>query len=139
MRKYTPENITSLEPNEVFVFGSNRRGAHEGGAARVAYEEFGATWGEGEGHTGQSYAIPTLDENFCLVTENDLETSLAKFIDYVCINSQLTFYLTKIGCGIAGWDIEKVKEIFWRVIDEIKPHEDCYLPVNLVIPREFDR
>ena len=34
--KYTPERITNLGENEVFVFGSNLAGAHGGGAALVA-------------------------------------------------------------------------------------------------------
>ncbi len=46
-KKYTPENITHLEPDDIFVFGSNLDGLHMGGAARVAYEKFGAVWGQG--------------------------------------------------------------------------------------------
>ncbi len=59
-REYTPERITELKPNEIFVFGSNLAGAHGGGAARLAYECFGAVWGQGVGLQGQSYAIPTM-------------------------------------------------------------------------------
>lgn len=59
-QKITPNYITSLKSNEVFVFGSNLNGFHNGGAARVAYEKFGAVWGEGIGFHGQSYAIPTM-------------------------------------------------------------------------------
>lgn len=60
MLKFTPENITSLEQDEIFVFGSNLAGIHAGGAARVAYERFGAIMGQGVGIQGQSYAIPTM-------------------------------------------------------------------------------
>ena len=59
-RRFTPENITHLEDNEVFVFGSNLVGMHSGGAARLAYKSFGAEWGQGLGLQGQSYAIPTM-------------------------------------------------------------------------------
>lgn len=58
--KYTPDNITSLNRDEVFVFGSNLAGNHAGGAARVARELFGAIMGQGVGMQGQSYAIPTM-------------------------------------------------------------------------------
>ena len=58
--KYTPENITSLDSDEVFVFGSNLAGNHAGGAARVARKRFGAIMGQGVGMQGQSYAIPTM-------------------------------------------------------------------------------
>lgn len=53
---FTPENISKLKQNEVFVFGSNKAGNHVGGAARVAVEKFGAIMGHGEGLQGQSYA-----------------------------------------------------------------------------------
>lgn len=59
-RRYTPERILELKGNEIFVFGSNLAGAHCGGAARLAYERFGAVWGEGVGLHGQTYAIPTM-------------------------------------------------------------------------------
>ena len=59
-RRYTPERILELKGNEIFVFGSNLAGAHAGGAARLAYERFGAVWGEGVGLHGQTYAIPTM-------------------------------------------------------------------------------
>ena len=139
-RRFTPERIDELKPDEIFVFGSNMNGAHMGGAARIAYENFEATWGESEGLTGRSYAIPTLDENMEKVSESALEASIDKFIDFVLNNQQLTFYLTKIGCGIAGWNIEEVKRIFWKVVDSYNPvpWEGRGLPANLIIPEEFD-
>ena len=57
-KRTTPEHITSLQPNEIFVFGSNLQGMHGGGAAYVAHRKFGAIWGQPEGIQGQSYAIP---------------------------------------------------------------------------------
>lgn len=53
-------HITTLQPNEIFVFGSNLAGMHGGGAARLAYQKFGAIWGQGVGLQGQSYGIPTM-------------------------------------------------------------------------------
>ena len=58
--RISSSHITRLAPNEVFVFGSNLQGMHGGGAARMAYEHFGAVWGQGVGLYGQSYAIPTM-------------------------------------------------------------------------------
>ena len=51
---FTPEKLTALKPDEVFVFGSNLRGFHGGGAARTALDLFGAAWGKGLGMQGQS-------------------------------------------------------------------------------------
>ena len=59
-KRATPERITELRPNEIFVFGSNLEGMHGGGAALLAYRKFGAIWGQGVGLQGQSYGIPTM-------------------------------------------------------------------------------
>ena len=58
--KFTPDMITRLVENEIFVFGSNLQGMHAGGAARIAHQHFGAIWGQGTGLQGSSYAIPTM-------------------------------------------------------------------------------
>lgn len=136
--RYTPECIDTLADNEVFVFGSNRNGNHFGGAARIAYEKFGAEWGVGEGHTGQSYALPTLDENMERVTEDELEDSFAKLINYADDNRQLIFLVTKVGCGIAGWDIESVKRCFWKAVSDTSPSPEWRgIPCNIILPKEF--
>lgn len=138
-RKFTPDFIEELKYDEVFVFGSNKNGNHFGGAARVAYEKFGAEWGVGEGHTGQSYALPTLNEDMEKVTEDELEDSFAKLIQYADDNRQLTFYVTKVGCGIAGWDINEVRKIFWNAVKRVAPDPDWMpsLPTNVIIPKDF--
>ena len=59
-REYTPDRISELKDNEIFVFGSNLAGHHDGGAAHFAFIRFGAVWGQGMGLQGQSYAIPTM-------------------------------------------------------------------------------
>lgn len=138
MGKFMPEAINELKANEVFVFGSNRNGNHYGGAARVAYEKFGAEWGVGEGPTGQSYALPTLDEGMEKVTEAELEDSFAKMFRYAIDNQQLTFYVTKVGCGIAGWNIETVKRCFWKAVAEVSSDiEQEGILSNVIIPEEF--
>lgn len=137
-KRHTPECIDTLADNEVFVFGSNRNGNHYGGAARTAYERFGAEWGVGEGHTGQSYALPTLDENMEKVTEDELIDSFAKMIGYADDNRQLTFLVTKVGCGIAGWDIEDVKRCFWKGVAAVSSDPEWRgIPSNVIIPEEF--
>ena len=55
------------DANTIFVFGSNPEGRHGAGAARVAREQFGAIYGQGEGLQGNAYALPTKDLR---VTEN---------------------------------------------------------------------
>ena len=96
--RFTPERITELGENEIFVFGSNLAGAHGGGAALLAYRKFGAIWGQGVGLQGQSYGIPTM--------QGGVET-IAPYVDEFIVFAQAhpeqTFFVTKIGCGIAGF------------------------------------
>jgi O-acetyl-ADP-ribose deacetylase (regulator of RNase III) len=110
--KYTPENITSLGEDEVFVFGSNLRGMHCGGAARTAVERFGAIMGQGEGMQGQSYAIPTMQGGV-----ETIKPYVDRFIDLATEWDQTTFYVTRIGCGIAGFKDEDIAPLFDRAYD----------------------
>lgn len=100
--------ITSLQPNEVFVFGSNIAGQHVGGAARQAHEDFGAMWGIGAGMQGQSYAIPTMPP----LTLKEIEYYVAQFIDYARLTPNKTYLVTAIGTGIAGYTHEQMSEIW---------------------------
>ena len=110
--KYTPENIQSLGEDEVFVFGSNLAGIHAGGAARVAHKRFGAVMGQGVGIQGQSYAIPTM--------QGGVETIKPYVDDFIALArewDQTTFYVTRIGCGIAGFRDEEIAPLFADAID----------------------
>lgn len=129
---FTPERIQKLDPGDIFVFGSNLNGNHMGGAARTAYEQFGAEWGVGEGLTGQTYALPTLDREMKCVMYSSLVDSFKRFIDVVTEHREYTFYLTKVGCGIAGWKLENVRRAFWESVSDL-----IALPDNLVLPYDF--
>ena len=133
--KYTPKHITSLKENEIFVFGSNRLGKHIRGAARIAREKFGAQERVSEGITGQCYAIPTLDENFDRVDLVDLTISITLFLQHVKLYKEYTYYLTKIGCGIAGWSVYDIRQVFQICLKRIF---NGVVPENLYIPKEFD-
>lgn len=140
MDNYTPESIAFIYQHQVFVFGSNMNGAHIGGAARIAYDQYGAIWGYAEGRYGHSYAIPTLDKDFNKVTEEQLEDSIDTFLEHVMNHKGTDFLLTKIGCGIAGWEVEDVKRIFWQAAQRTTTTftHSSSLPTNLKIPKEFD-
>lgn len=105
--KYTPDNITSLGPDEVFVFGSNLAGNHAGGAARTAVRLFGAKMGQGVGMQGQSYAIPTMQGGV-----ETIKPYVDEFIYLAREWDQTTFYVTRIGCGIAGFTDEQIAPLF---------------------------
>lgn len=110
--KYTPENITSLGKDDIFVFGSNLAGHHAGGAARVAVERFGAVMGQGVGMQGQSYAIPTMQGGV-----ETIKPYVDQFLDLAYEWDQNTFYVTRIGCGIAGFTDEQIAPLFSRALD----------------------
>ena len=103
--------ITSLKPNQVFIFGSNICGYHEGGAARKAFDDFGAIYGKGTGIQGQSYAIPTLDEHFNKLGLSIIKHYLEDLDDYARTHPGLEFLLTNVGCGIAGFSSEEMESI----------------------------
>ena len=103
----TPDFITSLAENEIFVFGSNLAGFHGGGAARVAHQRFGAVWGQGVGLQAQSYAIPTMQGGV-----ETIRPYVDEFIVFARQHPELTFLVTRIGCGIAGFTDEDIAPLF---------------------------
>ena len=105
--EYTPEFITELGPDEVFVFGSNLAGSHGGGAAYVAYRKFGAIMGQGVGLQGQSYAIPTMQGGV-----ETIKPYVDEFIEFAREHQELTFLVTRIGCGIAGFSDWEIAPLF---------------------------
>lgn len=117
----TPSQVNVLADGEIFVFGSNFQGAHMGGAARVAKEKYGAVWGIGEGLQGKSYAIPTMEG-----LEN-LAPAVQRFTSFAGQHKELKFFVTAIGCGIAGYQPEEIAPMFL---------DAAYLP-NVYLPLSF--
>jgi len=113
--------ITTLQPGEIFVFGSNASGRHGAGAAAQAQRDFGAVWGEGHGLHGQSYAIDTMSGLEVMGREIDT------FVEFAESRPDLTFLVTEIGCGIAGYTPADVAPLFPRV------------PLNVRLPESFVR
>ena len=120
--EFTPEMIRELAPNEVFVFGSNLGGFHAGGAARAAMNLFGAVWGQGVGLQGQSYAIPTMQGGV-----ETIKPYVDEFIEFARSKPELFFYVTRIGCGIAGFRNEQIAPLF----------RDALTLDNVALPKAF--
>ena len=121
-RRFTPERISELKENEIFVFGSNLAGAHGGGAARLAYRQFGAVWGEGVGLHGQTYAIPTMQGGV-----KTIKPYVDEFIRFAKESPRLIFLVTRIGCGIAGFQDKDIAPLFKDAIDV----------ENIILPKGF--
>ena len=120
--RITDSLVVSLKPNEVFVFGSNLGGFHGGGAARAAYNKFGAIWGQGVGMQGQSYAIPTMQGGV-----ETIAPYVDEFIEYAKNHPDKRFLVTEIGCGIAGFAPEEIAPLFIKAVDV----------ENITLPQRF--
>lgn len=120
--EFTPDYISKLKDGEIFVFGSNLAGQHGGGAARLAYNQFGAEWGVGVGLTGQTYAIPTMHGGV-----DAIAPYVDDFIEFARNNHNMKFYVTRIGCGIAGFRDEEMSPLFREALNVS----------NIVLPESF--
>lgn len=97
----------------IFVFGSNLSGIHGAGAAKAALDFFGAVWGVAEGMTGQCYAIPTVRRGIAGPLELDaIRLSVSKFLHYAATHPEDRFFVTRIGCGLAGHKDADVAPMF---------------------------
>lgn len=121
-KRITPNFVTELSQCEVFVFGSNLQGMHEGGASRMAFEKFGAVWGKGDGPTGQCYAIPTMQGGI-----EEIRPYAEKFIRYAKEHPMQRFLLTRVGCGTAGFRDKDMASLFQEALD---------IP-NITLPEEW--
>lgn len=132
-RRFTPEVINNLGREDIFVFGSNTAGGHYGGAAKTAFMKFRARWGQGEGLVGNSYALPTLDGNLNKLSLERIAEAFEKLFKTALLNPKFTFYLTKVGVGIAGF---KVREICYSIKLALEKL-NIIIPANIIIPIEF--
>lgn len=101
-------------PDVVFVFGSNLAGRHGKGAALDAAKHWGATYGVGEGRTGNAYALPTKDANLRTLSLSEIKQAFARFWKYAADNSDTQFLLTPAGTGLAGYSLAEIKDIAVR-------------------------
>jgi len=125
-RRITPENITKLKENEIFVFGSNTEGRHGKGAAKTSLK-WGAIYGQGFGIQGQTYAIPTKNGNFKVLPINEIKPYVDNFIDYAGENQDKIFLVTEIGTGLAGLKHENIAPLF----------KNAKFLINVYLPEKF--
>ena len=119
---FTPDFITELKADEIFVFGSNLAGMHGGGAAYVAFRQFGAQMGCGVGLRGQSYAIPTMQGGV-----ETIKPYVDDFIAFAKEHLEFFFYVTRIGCGIAGFRDRDIAPLFAEAVNA----------ANICLPEKF--
>ena len=105
--RITPDYVTSLKENEIFVFGCRRSGRHWEGAAAFALENFGAIFGQGDGIQGKSYAIATAGVRLA-----DIKVAVERFTQYAIEHPEQNFLVTRIGCGLGGGGFRKLPLCF---------------------------
>jgi hypothetical protein len=110
----------------IFVFGSNLAGRHGKGAAKTALERYGAIYGQGIGLQGRSYALPTKDAKLNPLPLVEIQRHVSIFLGFADAHPDLTFQVTKIGCGLAGYAEEQIAPLF------VDP------PVNVQLPEGWN-
>lgn len=98
--------------SKIFVFGSNEAGIHGAGAAQAAYKKHGARWAKGYGHYGDSWAIPTKDSQLRTLPLATIQAYVTGFLAYAAGHPELTFQVTRIGCGLAGLRDQDIAPMF---------------------------
>jgi len=111
---------------QIFVFGSNEAGRHGGGAARTALLQYGAVYGQGIGLQGNSYGIPTKNRLVQTLSLEHIKTHVRVFIEWASNNPDLTFNVTRIGCGLAGYTDSQIAPMF------------AHAPANVNLPSEWE-
>ena len=130
MDRISSSKITQLEDDEVFVFGSNTQGVHGGGAARTAMN-WGAIYGQAYGLQGKTFAIPTVDYTKSgKMAVSEIKKYVDKFLDFTLNHKDKKFLVTEIGCGIAGFKIEEMAELFREALKD--KYDNVYLPQRFV-------
>lgn len=125
--RITPNNITRLESNQIFVYGSNLAGIHGAGAAKTAYKKFGATWGRMHGLDNNTYGIPTKDAKLNVLSLDRIQLYVRNFIEDTKNYPEKIFLVTAIGTGLAGYKAEEIAPLFEQARD-LK---------NVFLPEEF--
>lgn len=112
MRTYHPDGTLPESETEIFVFGSNLAGRHGAGAAKVAQRQFGAQTCIGVGHVGRSYAVPTKDFSLRSLPLHVIKLYVDLFVAYAAGRPHLTFFVTSVGCGLAGYKPAEIAPMF---------------------------
>lgn len=122
MSRIGTDKVFKPEGGQIFVFGSNLSGIHGAGAARYAWQKLGAVWEQGEGLMGQSYALPTKDQQLQTLPLERIANYVGSFVMFAWERTDLRFFVTRVGCGLAGLTDHDVGPLF----EDAPPN--CELP-----------
>lgn len=120
-----------VKDDTIFVFGSNLAGRHGTGAAKYALS-LGARYGTGIGLSGKTYAIPTKDENLNVISIEEISSFVEHFKSFARSRSTEYFYVSRIGCGLAGYADSQIAPLF-----DDSP-DNCILPLDWMMYVSLD-
>jgi hypothetical protein len=112
--KFHDDGDLPAHRDSIFVFGSNLAGRHGKGEALVARTQFGAVPGLGLGPMGHSYAIPTKHVDLKILSVETIQVYVRSFLEYARKSPQQTFFVTRIGCGLALHTDAHIAPLFAR-------------------------
>jgi hypothetical protein len=123
--------LTELPPEGIFVYGCNTQGRHGAGAAKVAYDKFGAVYGK-IGWQGQSYGIVTKN----LRKKTHPSISIQEIVDQIdslygiaTMHPKLDFYVAYSGTGT---------NLNYYTPNQMARMFACrYIPENMVFEESF--
>jgi hypothetical protein len=127
--KYTPENITHLEPNQIFTYGANEKGVHGAGAAKLALR-WGAKMGQ-YGLVGQTYGIPTKDKKIQTLPLDKIQVHVHDFLALAFSHQEYEFLVTAVGTGLAGYHAKDIAPLFKIIKTGVFE--------NVILPEEFHK
>lgn len=127
MKRITPENITVITSDMRILIGTNESGVHAAGIARIGHENWGLQWGVGFGPSGFCFGLPTKDWTIRQLPLSVIEQYVERYIDYCQISTKLSHYVTKVGCGLAGYTVPDIAPFFQR----------CRRYNNMWLPQDF--
>lgn len=128
------DTVSNIDITQIiYCFGSNQRGIHGKGSALTAATFFGAKKGQGEGISERSYAIPTKDQNLKSLSLNQIQHHIERFLDTSELFSDMHFFVTKVGCGLAGYEEPQIIKLF----DELYPKYERSFISNVTLPTSW--
>jgi len=127
--KYTPENITRLEPNQIFTYGANEKFYHGAGAAKLALK-WGAKHGMA-GLVGQTYGIPTKDKKIQTLSLDKIQVHVNDFLALAFSHQEYEFLVTAVGTGLAGYHAKDIAPLFKIIKTGVFE--------NVILPEEFHK
>lgn len=124
----------------IFVFGSNLAGRHGKGAALYARKKYGAIYGQGIGLQGESYGIPTKDEKIKTLPLERIKPHVDQFIEFAKDHPEMMFYVSPVGCGLAGYVPAQIAPLFKNVTSNVILNDEFKYALGLLknTPKLFE-